>query len=158
LFLLLRQCKLAKTDTVELLPPVITAEEKITPPEIIEPLVKAPVFQETDEAIFVGNSSELLPNASKWLDETAEKMRQKLLQNPGQKFRVIGYAAISSGPPDPNELSFRRAVKIIEELAGRSVPKEKMEPVAGGETSQWGDNANEEARFNNRRARIITEN
>jgi outer membrane protein OmpA-like peptidoglycan-associated protein len=155
LLLLLRQCKPSKPEIAKAPPAVITVEEKFIPPESIEPPVKAPVFWETDEAIFVGNSSELLPNALKWLDETAGKMRQELLRNPEQTFKVIGYAAVLPGPPDPNELSLRRAAKIIEELAGRFIPRENMEPAAGGETSQWGDNTSEETRFNNRRARIM---
>ncbi|GHV81425.1 hypothetical protein AGMMS49944_32160 [Spirochaetia bacterium] len=105
----------------------------------------------------MGNSSDLLPNAAEWLDETAEKMHQTLLQNPEQKFKVIGYAAIVPGFPDPNELSRWRAIKAVEELAARAIPREKLEPVAGGETAQWGDNTNTETRFSNRRAEIRAE-
>jgi outer membrane protein OmpA-like peptidoglycan-associated protein len=159
LFLLfgIRQCKPSKTDSAEPLPAPIPVEEALTPPVINEPVVKVPLFQVVGEAIFVGDSSDLLPDASRWLDETAEKMRQILLQNPDQKFKVIGYAAIVPGFPEPNDLSRRRAIKTIGELVNRAIPAEKLEPVVGGETAQWGDNTSTETRLSNRRVEIIAD-
>ncbi|GHV26304.1 hypothetical protein AGMMS4952_06070 [Spirochaetia bacterium] len=153
----IRQCKLSKSDVAEPLPAPIPVEEAVTPPEIIESDIAVSLFQESGEAIFVGNSSELLPNAAEWLDETAEKLRETLLQNPEQKFKVIGYAAIVPGFPDPNKLSHQRAIRTVEELVNRAIPREKLEPVTGGETSQWGDSTSTETRVSNRRAEIIAD-
>lgn len=132
---------------------VAEADQIITPPAE-EPLQRQlhtiTIFQESDRSIFVKNVAELLPDAGSWLDGVAEKIKQELEQNPDKNVMVIGYAAIFPGLPDPVELSRERATRVKMELVKRNIPIEKIESVAGGETSDFGVSREE-----NRRIKIL---
>jgi outer membrane protein OmpA-like peptidoglycan-associated protein len=96
-----------------------------------------PVFTEKTEALFIANSSELLPPASSWLDVVANELVQYIALNPNAKFKVIGYCAVVPGLPDPNELSRERADKIVKELINRNIEASRLQPEPGGETEDW---------------------
>lgn len=132
---LTKQCKAPKAAVTSVKTPVII-EKAETPPIINEPLV--PLFEESDRAIFVKNVAELLPAAGPWLDSVANEIRQELEQSPEKTVTVIGYAAIFPGLPDPVELSRKRSERGKNELVKRNIPVEKIEAVAGGETSDFG--------------------
>jgi outer membrane protein OmpA-like peptidoglycan-associated protein len=116
-----------------------------------EPPTKSLVFDEKTEKLFVANSSELLPDASKWLDETARKLSEFIKEESDATFKVTGYAAVFPGLPDPVELSRERANKIISELGARDINANKLQAFSGGETDKWGNNIDEATRAPNRR-------
>jgi outer membrane protein OmpA-like peptidoglycan-associated protein len=69
----------------------------------------------------------------------------------GRKIRVEGYSD-SEGIDQYNlDLSYRRARAVVEYLAGRGVPRERLEYVGYGEASPVAPNDSPEGRALNRR-------
>jgi len=136
-----------------------TASTDIQTPPVtsVPPTLPKTVFPEKTEILFVANSSALLPSASVWLNKTAGELSNYIKQNPDATFKIIGYAAVVYGPPDPGRLSLERANKIVSELRARNINASKLHAISGGETNRWGNNIDETNRSPNRRIVIQQE-
>jgi outer membrane protein OmpA-like peptidoglycan-associated protein len=112
--------------------------------------------QEIGFFVFSSNSANRLVNedAGFQLDNMARNLMERNLAE-GQ-ILVYGYCAIFANHIDPANLSGERALFIVNELQKRGVPGALFsDPVAAGEVDFWGDNASEEGRRPNRRARVL---
>jgi len=113
--------------------------------------------EEVDFLLFLPNSSNSFVNEEQafiQLDNLAQYLSNKNLV-PGQII-VYGYAAFAPNKIKSVDLSKERAFFVMNELQKRGVPKELFsEPVGYGSVNLWGNNANENDRKLNRRARIL---
>jgi outer membrane protein OmpA-like peptidoglycan-associated protein len=99
---------------------------------------------------FAADSDELLPAARGRLDEIAAI----LLRFPGRNFLVEGHAAGVGKPAGELELSEKRALRVVKELASRGIPASRFTWRGLGSTKPIASNATEEGRSSNRRVEI----
>lgn len=99
---------------------------------------------------FVADSDELLPAARSRLDGIAAI----LLGFPGRNFLVEGHAAGVGKPAGELELSEKRALRVVKELAARGIPASRFTWRGLGSSKPIASNATEEGRSRNRRVEI----
>lgn len=103
---------------------------------------------------FYPDSDELLPKEAERLDIIAKKLVDITKDNE-YTLTVEGHTASVGKPSGEMNLSYQRALTIIEELAARGVNKDICEAKGYGGTKPIGDNSTEEGRAKNRRVEII---
>jgi len=99
---------------------------------------------------FAADSDELLPAARDRLDEIAAL----LLRFPGRNFLVEGHAAGVGKPAGELELSGKRALRVVKELAARGIPAARFTWRGLGSSIPIASNDTEEGRSRNRRVEI----
>ncbi|MCL2231393.1 MAG: OmpA family protein [Treponema sp.] len=113
--------------------------------------------EEVDFLLFWPNLSDRFVNetrAGAQLDNIANYLKNKEL-TAGQ-IHIYGYAAHAMVDIDLFVLSVERANFILNELVKRGVSRDLFaSPIGYGATSVWGNNTSEEARYLNRRVRVV---
>ena len=103
---------------------------------------------------FYPDSEILLPNEADRLDLIAERL-VSITQDSEYTLLVEGHTASVGKPTGEMNLSYLRALTIIEELVKRGVNKDICEAKGYGGTKPIGDNSTDEGRAKNRRVEII---
>ncbi|MCR4940971.1 MAG: OmpA family protein [Treponemataceae bacterium] len=103
---------------------------------------------------FYPDSEILLPKEAGRLDLIAEKL-VSITQDNEYTILVEGHTAAVGKPTGEMNLSYLRALTIIEELVTRGVNRDICEAKGYGGTKPIGDNTTEEGRAKNRRVEII---
>ena len=103
---------------------------------------------------FYPDSEILLPKEADRLDQIAEKL-VSITQDSGYTLLVEGHTASVGKPTGEMNLSYLRALTIIEELVARGVNRDICEAKGYGGTKPIGDNDTEEGRAKNRRVEIV---
>lgn len=103
---------------------------------------------------FYPDSEKLLPEEAKRLDQIAEKLVSVTKDNE-YTLLVEGHTAAVGKPTGEMNLSYLRAMTIIEELVARGISRDICEAKGYGGTKPIGDNDTEEGRAKNRRVEIV---
>ncbi|MCX7655536.1 MAG: OmpA family protein [Treponemataceae bacterium] len=104
---------------------------------------------------FVADSDEVLSSERGRLDLIARAIQSALDATPGQSLILVeGHTAAVGRPAGEQELSVRRAKKIVDELTGRGIPAERCIYKGWGGTRPIADNSTEAGRAQNRRVEI----
>lgn len=103
---------------------------------------------------FYPDSEILLPEEAKRLDQIAEKLVSVTKDNE-YTLLVEGHTAAVGKPTGEMNLSYLRAMTIIEELVARGISRDICEAKGYGGTKPIGDNDTEEGRAKNRRVEIV---
>jgi len=115
--------------------------------------------EEVDFLLFWPNLSDRFVNetrASAQLDNIANYLKSKELTS--EQIHIYGYAAYAMVDIDLFVLSVERANFILNELVRRGVSRNLFaSPIGYGATSVWGNNTSEEARYLNRRVRVVVD-
>lgn len=167
---LAKEAELAKAPPKPAAPPAPKPVAKPTPPPPPKPVAKpakvppavpavpkavavAPVTKKVIILIgmnFAFDSTELTPQSRAILDEHAALFKKESFS----KVQVAGHTD-STGPEDYNEgLSVRRAKAVMDYLASRGIPPEKLEAVGYGESRPFDTNDTREGREKNRRVTL----
>jgi outer membrane protein OmpA-like peptidoglycan-associated protein len=123
------------------------------PPAVPKAVAVAPVTKKVIILIgvnFTFDSAELTPQTKALLDEHVVLLKKESFS----KVQVAGHTD-STGPEDYNEgLSERRAKAVMEYLASKGIPQEKLEAVGYGESRPIDSNDTKEGREKNRRVTL----
>lgn len=104
---------------------------------------------------FVADSEQILPTERGRLDLIAQAVKSVLEATSGQTMVLVeGYTASVGKPEGEQELSVRRAKKIVDELAARGIPADRFMYKGWGGTKPIADNSTETGRAKNRRVEI----
>jgi len=100
---------------------------------------------------FAADEARILPEESWRLDAIAQVLRRI----PGKSFLVTGHTASLGRPVGEMELSVARAKRVLEELAARGVPENRMIYRGLGATKPVAPNDSEAGKAKNRRVEIL---
>jgi outer membrane protein OmpA-like peptidoglycan-associated protein len=99
---------------------------------------------------FAADSEEFLPAEYPRLDLLARALKEV----PGRTFLVEGHTASVGRPEGEQELSLRRAQRMVEELVKRGISPDRFMYKGWGGRRPLGNNATEQGRALNRRVEI----
>ncbi|MCX7949370.1 MAG: OmpA family protein [Treponemataceae bacterium] len=104
---------------------------------------------------FVADSDEILSSERGRLDLIARAIQAVLGSSPNQPLILVeGHTAAVGRPAAEQELSVRRAKKIVDELTARGIPAERFIYKGWGSTRPLADNRTEAGKAKNRRVEI----
>jgi outer membrane protein OmpA-like peptidoglycan-associated protein len=104
---------------------------------------------------FVADSDEILPAERDRLDMIAQALKSVLQGRPIQPMILVeGHTAAVGKSAGEQELSVKRAKKIVDELAARGIPVDRFMYKGWGGTKPIADNSTEAGRAKNRRVEI----
>ncbi|TCW61351.1 hypothetical protein C5O22_06985 [Treponema sp. J25] len=104
---------------------------------------------------FVADSDEILSSERGRLDLIARAIKSVLGSSPNQPLILVeGHTAAVGRPAAEQELSVRRAKKIVDELTARGIPAERFIYKGWGSTRPLADNSTEAGKAKNRRVEI----
>ncbi len=103
---------------------------------------------------FYPDSEVLLPEEAERLDQIAEKL-VSVTKDDEYTLLVEGHTAAVGKPTGEMNLSYLRAMTIIDELVARGIKRDICEAKGYGGTKPIGDNSTEEGRAKNRRVEIV---
>ncbi|MDR2841877.1 MAG: OmpA family protein [Spirochaetaceae bacterium] len=129
--------------------PAIVTSIKSTPGIEVES-VDAGLRLRIKDLQFKSDSDELLPSEEVRLDDIAKS----LLQVKDRTFLVEGHTAHIGLEDNEQELSVKRAKRIVEEMEKRGIPAARFIYKGWGGTKPVGDNATDDGRKQNRRVEI----
>jgi outer membrane protein OmpA-like peptidoglycan-associated protein len=102
--------------------------------------------------LFASGKSMLLPSAQRSLDQVAAALRES-----DRSVLIEGHTDARGSAPLNEALSQARALSVLEYLASRDVPRERMRAQGLGPNRPVEDNRTAEGRANNRRVEIVLE-
>jgi len=104
---------------------------------------------------FVADSDQILPAERGRLDLIARSLLSVLQSSSGNPMILVeGHTAAVGKTEGEQELSVRRAKKIVDELVGRGIPADRFMYKGWGGTKPIADNSTEAGRAKNRRVEI----
>lgn len=104
---------------------------------------------------FAADSDQILPAEWDRLDMIARALQSVLASGPKQLMILVeGHTAAVGKPAGEQDLSVRRAKKIVDELAVRGIPADRFMYKGWGGTKPIADNSTEAGRAKNRRVEI----
>lgn len=104
---------------------------------------------------FVADSDQILPAERGRLDLIARSLQSVLQSSSGNPMILVeGHTAAVGKTEGEQELSVRRAKKIVDELVGRGIPADRFMYKGWGGTKPIADNSTEAGRAKNRRVEI----
>lgn len=105
-----------------------------------------------ERTFFDFNSDQIQPNSARLLDVLAESMRRDL---PDTQLLILGHTDSVGSDAYNMDLSTRRAVNVMAELASRGVRITQMAAIAVGERQPITTNATDAGRAQNRRVEFM---